>query len=291
ESYYKDIISDDDVSDLAEFINNIEKSSCVKMNNNPNKKRKHNSSSRNITTKIGSTKSETLNDSIIERRKPKPNLDLGWILDDDDKESFSSKLINLKNKDPKENEIFKFIDNLHNNEDMNLGNHLNIVKKLPKKFHIINGDYYNDDGDKENSEDSSSEDILIIELPSEIEESLKELCRMSKLTPEAHLEQLVGLFEKLYLEDIKRIENSSKLIGRVCYFLTELFKNVPKDVFLIKNFVEAQNILIDKICNIAINSQPKQNHNDLLKIILPDLLSELEKLLDLLMLKKNVTYY
>ncbi|CAJ0876386.1 15118_t:CDS:2, partial [Entrophospora sp. SA101] len=156
-------------------------------------------------------------------------------------------------------------------------------------------------------------------LPSEIEESLKELCRMSKLTPEAHLEQLVGLFEKLYLEvgidqdwplqskilmsriitmiknwelkDIKRIENSSKLIGRVCYFLTELFKNVPKDVFLIKNFVEAQNILIDKICNIAINSQPKQNHNDLLKIILPDLLSELEKLLDLLMLKKNVTYY
>ncbi|CAJ0834701.1 2359_t:CDS:2 [Entrophospora sp. SA101] len=310
--------SSDDISDLAEFIDNIKKSSGISMNNNHANKRNHMNNSnkrksvspstpnkpkyvsqpRNVTatTNLGS-----LNNSIIQRihnsspppppsRKP----DFDWILDDDDSELFSRNLINIK-KDTKKHErcIFKSIDNLQNKEDINLEN--NIVKKCLKNIHTINSD-----DDKENSESSCSEDILIIEkklngggefstlanhkklepsltLPLEIEESLKELCRIAELTPEVHLEKLIELFEKLYLEidvnrdwplqskilmsrisrmiktwelnGIEKIENSSKLIGRVFYFLTELFKNIPKDVFLIKNFVEVQYTLIDKIYN------------------------------------------
>ncbi|CAH1758393.1 13238_t:CDS:2 [Entrophospora sp. SA101] len=335
--------SSDDISDLAEFIDNIKKSSGISMNNNHANKRNHMNNSnkrksvspstpnkpkyvsqpRNVTatTNLGS-----LNNSIIQRihnsspppppsRKP----DFDWILDDDDSELFSRNLINIK-KDTKKHErcIFKSIDNLQNKEDINLEN--NIVKKCLKNIHTINKKKLNGGGEFSTLANHKKLEPSLT-LPLEIEESLKELCRIAELTPEVHLEKLIELFEKLYLEidvnrdwplqskilmsrisrmiktwelnGIEKIENSSKLIGRVFYFLTELFKNIPKDVFLIKNFVEVQYTLIDKIYNVLIKNQQKQNYNNnyLLKIILPDLLPELEKLLDYLILKKSIIYY
>ncbi|CAJ0759584.1 12775_t:CDS:2, partial [Entrophospora sp. SA101] len=172
----------------------------------PNKP-KYVSQPRNVTatTNLGS-----LNNSIIQRihnsspppppsRKP----DFDWILDDDDSELFSRNLINIK-KDTKKHErcIFKSIDNLQNKEDINLEN--NIVKKCLKNIHTINKKKLNGGGEFSTLANHKKLEPSLT-LPLEIEESLKELCRIAELTPEVHLEKLIELFEKLYLEiDVNR---------------------------------------------------------------------------------------
>nr|CAG8456552.1 7463_t:CDS:2 [Entrophospora candida] len=205
--------SSDDISDLAEFIDNIKKSSGISMNNNHANKRNHMNNSNKRKSVSPSTPNKpkyvsqprnvtatanlgSLNNSIIQRiynsspppppsRKP----DFDWILDDDDSELFSRNLINIK-KDTKEHErcIFKSIDNLQNKEDINLENNIK----------LNGGGEFSTLANHKKLEPS-------LTLPLEIEEPLKELCRIAELTPEVHLEKLIELFEKLYLEiDINR---------------------------------------------------------------------------------------